>query len=90
MKPSTKQEDYPVYFKHIEGCRLYAFIGPSKMYKIEAIGSNMNHGVTIDLYTTRKMVIKHWSYSNMRLTPELFKHLVTNLYTTYIDKMLES
>lgn len=38
----------------------YVFLGPSNMYMIHAVGSNVGcEGITIDHYVTKRMVQKH-------------------------------
>lgn len=88
MEVPIKPEEFPRYFK--DGSTLLAFVEKDKMFKIEAIGSNKNPGVTIDHYITRAMVRKHWPdrYWNKELTKKEFSELLQRLYGAYIDKIV--
>lgn len=86
MSAPINKESYPKYFK--KGNTLLAFVSPTEMYKIEAIGSNKNEGITIDHYITRTMVLKHWG--GLEIKPLTFKDLVTRLYKAYIEKILSA
>lgn len=81
-----KNTRYPVYF--IAGKTLLAFIDKDKVYKIAPIGSNSNQGVTIDFYTTRRMVIQLWPKHNFVDIPvEKFKELYNKLFGSYLNKI---
>lgn len=88
MPAPIKKEDFPQYFK-TKSC-LLAFVDKDKMYKIQAIGSNTNDGVTIDYYTTRNMVLKHYPVpgSAEELTEEQIKNLLQSLFNRYISKII--
>lgn len=86
MKAPLKQDEYPRYFKTSKA--LLAFTGPDKMFKIENIGSNMNPGVTIDHYTTRNMVLKHWPSVFFEIRKEEFMEMFEKLYAAYLKKMI--
>lgn len=82
-------DEYPMYFR--EKGKLLAFTAKDKMYKIEPIGSNHGStGVTIDHYITRNMVIKHFPASRyaQKVAPEDFKKTLTNLFESYIDRIV--
>lgn len=79
-------DEYPVYFR--EKGKLLAFTAKDRMYKIEPIGSNKNPGVTIDHYITRNMVLKHYPISSEKVTAEQFKKTLTNLFESYIDRIV--
>jgi hypothetical protein len=87
MAVPIKPQEFPCYFK--DGRTLLAFVEKDKMFKIEPIGSNKNSGVTIDHYTTRSMVRKHWpDYAwTKQLTKREFTDLLHKLYGAYIDKI---
>jgi len=90
MKAPLELKEYPRYYN--TGNRLLAFVTPSKMYKIEAIGSNKNPGVTIDYYITRNMVLRHWpgvGADKGEVSKEHFKHLINKLYKGYFDKICD-
>ncbi len=69
---------------------MLAFMSPTDMYKIEAIGSNKNEGVTIDKYITRNMVLRHWPGEGVargECSKMAFQHYLKKLYNTYFDKI---
>ena len=79
--------EYPIYFKCTD--KLLAFTAKDKMYKIEAVGSNHNPGVTIDHYTTRNMVLKHWPFRALekKVSQSEFKMLMQKLFNAYVNKI---
>lgn len=87
MAAPLQKEEYPKYFKTPK--RLLAFVAPDRMYKIEAIGSNTNPGVTIDHYITRKMVLSHYPRgTGYEVTSSEFEELLKRLFDAYIDKIV--
>lgn len=81
-----KDQEFPVYKKGNK--RLYAFISNKEMYKIEMIGSNKNEGCTIDHYTTRKMVLKHWNGADEVISEFAFEYLYGKFFHVIKNKIL--
>jgi hypothetical protein len=80
-------DEYPFYFRSNK--TLLAFVAKDKMFKVEAIGSNKNPGVTIDHYITRNMVLKHWPGTSVgAIDKRQFETLLKKLFDSYIDKIL--
>lgn len=80
-----KNITYPLYRK--TETRLYCFQSPTKMYKIEAIGTNMNPGMAIDHYITRNMVLKHLRWGGTDITEQEFITLYQKLFSAILQKM---
>ena len=86
MQAPLNQNEYPRYFL-TKGC-LLAFHSKDKMYKIAAIGSNTNAGVTIDYYKTRTMVLKYWPHYTDEINADEFKKRMERLFSAYINKII--
>lgn len=87
MSAPLNNEEYPFYFRSNK--TLLAFVAKDKMFKVEAIGSNKNPGVTIDHYITRNMVLKHWpGGSGEAIDERHFEILLQRLFDSYIDKIV--
>jgi len=81
----TKTWTYPRYMKCKDG--LKAFIAPDKMFLIRNIGTNMNPGVSIDHYITRRMVLKHATDGDL-ITKDEFERLYNQLFSLTLKFML--
>lgn len=79
--------NYPVYQKTTD-C-LFAFVAKDKMYKIEARGTNMNNGLCIDEYITRRMVLKYFNqYGAVTISKADFERLYNALFYAARQKMI--
>lgn len=83
----SKKITYPVYqFSKERG--LFAFIGPSEMYRILNVGSNSgSEGVCIDHYITRRMVLKHLNTAPT-IDEDQFRQIYDNCFVSYRRKIL--
>lgn len=81
---AKKDETYPSYFKS-KGS-VCAVTSATDCYVISNWGSNMNDGVCLDYYKTRRMVLKH--YCGERITRAEFAEFYNKLYQAYLQRML--
>lgn len=85
----SKDEKYPIY-QYCPKSGLMAFISKDKMFRVLNIGSNVgNQGVTLDRYTTRKMVLKHNLSSDYNITEGKFIELYNKIYKKYLDIIIQ-
>lgn len=76
---------FPRYLKTQAG--LIAFMSKDKMFLIRNQGSNMNPGVCVDYFITRKMVLKHADTPGDLITREEFVRLYNQLFTATLNFM---
>lgn len=76
---------YPHYMKTKDG--IVAVTSPDEMFLITNQGRNTNAGVSIDMFITRRMVLKHAKYGQA-ITREEFTRIYKELFETTLKLML--
>lgn len=79
-------ETYP-WYSYTTAC-LFAFLSKDKMIKIENTGSNMNSGIIIDFYITRRMVLHYSKHPGTVIKKEKFIYFYKRLTETVLDKII--